>query len=471
VTFRRAGAGSPLFLRVFALMVVCVAVTQLMNFALLIAVQTPTAKLYTVGQAVDALRGKPGDDDFSVSREDHFTEQPWNPRGERTEIAMAKAMGVPVERVLITFPTPFLTREKSYDRASVPRPMSPASVQAARDVIITGDFTAAYRADDGRWVVVTTVTGFEPWRWFVLWWLIVSAAAVAPFAWALARRIAKPIGAFAEAAERLGRDPRAAPIAIEGPSEIADAAAAFNRMQARLNRAAPIAIEGPSEIADAAAAFNRMQARLNRYVDDRATVVGAVAHDLRTPLMRLGLRLEAAPDDLRQACEGDIRDMEAMISATLSYLRDTTKQGVRKPLDLRSLAETVTDDMSDHGEPVTLAPGGAVVVEGNSPALKAMLNNLILNAIKYAGSAEVSLAEADGQALIEVRDDGPGVPPEDLDRVFEPFFRGERSRNRDTGGIGLGLASARAVARAHGGDLVIRNREEGGLSALVTLPV
>lgn len=443
MTFRRAGAGSPLFLRVFALMVVCVAVTQLMNFALLIAVQTPTAKLYTVGQAVDALRGKPGDDDFSVSREDHFTEQPWNPRGERTEIAMAKAMGVPVERVLITFPTPFLTREKSYDRASVPRPMSPASVQAARDVIITGDFTAAYRADDGRWVVVTTVTGFEPWRWFVLWWLIVSAAAVAPFAWALARRIAKPIGAFAEAAERLGRDPRAAPIAIEGPSEIADAAAAFNRMQARLNR----------------------------YVDDRATVVGAVAHDLRTPLMRLGLRLEAAPDDLRQACEGDIRDMEAMISATLSYLRDTTKQGVRKPLDLRSLAETVTDDMSDHGEPVTLAPGAAVVVEGNSPALKAMLNNLILNAIKYAGSAEVSLAEADGQALIEVRDDGPGVPPEDLDRVFEPFFRGERSRNRDTGGIGLGLASARAVARAHGGDLVIRNREEGGLSALVTLPV
>ncbi|MBB4096492.1 HAMP domain-containing sensor histidine kinase [Sphingomonas kyeonggiensis] len=443
MTFRRGGAGSPLFLRVFALMVVCVAVTQLMNFALLIAVQTPTAKLYTVGQAVDALRGKPGDDDFSVSREEHFTEQPWNPRGERTEIAMAKAMGVPVERVLITFPTPFLTREKSYDRASVPRPMSPASVQAARDVIITGDFTAAYRADDGRWVIVTTVTGFEPWRWFVLWWLIVSAAAVAPFAWALARRIAKPIGAFAEAAERLGRDPRAAPIAIEGPSEIADAAAAFNRMQARLNR----------------------------YVDDRATVVGAVAHDLRTPLMRLGLRLEAAPDDLRQACEGDIRDMEAMISATLSYLRDTTKQGVRKPLDLRSLAETVTDDMSDHGEPVTLAPGGAVVVEGNSPALKAMLNNLILNAIKYAGSAEVSLAEADGQALIEVRDDGPGVPPEDLDRVFEPFFRGERSRNRDTGGIGLGLASARAVARAHGGDLVIRNREEGGLSALVTLPV
>lgn len=443
MTLRGRAAGSPLFLRIFALMVVCVAVTQLMNFALLIAVQTPTAKLYTVGQAVDALQNKLIDDDFSVSKSDHFIEQPWNPRGERTEIAMAKAMNVPVERVLISFPTPILTREKTYDRASVPRPVPPATVQSARDVIITGDFTAGYRGADGQWVTVTTGSAFEPWRWFVLWWLIVSAAAVAPFAWALAHRIAKPIGAFAAAAERLGRDPRAAPIAIDGPTEIADAAAAFNRMQARLNR----------------------------YVDDRATVVGAVAHDLRTPLMRLGLRLEAAPDDLRRACEGDIRDMEAMISATLSYLRDTTKQGVRKPLDLRSLAETVTDDMSDRGEPVTLAPGEPVVVEGNSPALKAMLNNLVTNAIKYAGSAEVSLAQADGQAVIEVRDDGPGVAPEDIDRVFEPFFRGERSRNRDTGGIGLGLASARAVARAHGGDLTVRNREEGGLSAVVTLPV
>lgn len=440
---RGGGARSPLFLRVFVLMVVCVAVTQLMNFALLIAVQTPTAKLYTVGQAVDALQGKPSDDDFSISRARHVSPPHWNPRGERTEIAMAKAMGVAVDRVLISFPTPFLTREKIYDRASVPRPVSPPTVQAARDVIITGDFTASLRRADGQWVTVTTSSAFEPWRWFVLWWLIVSAAAVAPFAWALAHRIAKPIGAFAAAAERLGRDPRASPIAIDGPTEIAEAAAAFNRMQARLNR----------------------------YVDDRATVVGAVAHDLRTPLMRLGLRLEAAPDALRQACEGDIRDMEAMISATLSYLRDTTKQGARKPLDLRSLAETVTDDMSDRGEPVTLAPGDPVVVEGNSPALKAMLNNLVINALKYAGSAEVSLAQADGQALIEVRDDGPGVPPEDLDRVFEPFFRGEKSRNRDTGGIGLGLASARAVARAHGGDLIVRNREEGGLSALVTLPV
>jgi two-component system, OmpR family, sensor kinase len=444
VKSRRGGAGSPLFLRVFVLMVVCVAITQLMNLGLLIAVQTPSTKVYSVGQIVTALRApRDADGDFLMSHPADVAPTPWNPRSERIELALAKALQVPVERVRISFPTPFMQREKIYDRASVPPAIPPASDQAARGVVVIGDFSAAFRMNDGRWTQIDSNHSFEPWRLFVLWWLILSAAAVAPFAWALAHRIAKPIGAFAEAAERLGRDPRAAPIAIVGPTEIADAAAAFNRMQARLNR----------------------------YVDDRATVVGAVAHDLRTPLMRLGLRLEAAPDALRQACEGDIRDMEAMISATLSYLRDTTKQGVRKPLDLRSLAETVTDDMSDRGQAVTLMPGEPVVIEGNSPALKAMLNNLVTNALKYAGSAEVSLAEADGQALIEVCDDGPGVPPEDLDRVFEPFFRGERSRNRDTGGIGLGLASARAVARAHGGDLTIRNRAEGGLSALVTLPV
>ena len=437
-------AGSPLFLRVFALMVVCVAVTQLMNFALLIAVQTPTVEVYSVGQILHAAQqGRDPGGEFSVSRVRSVPEPAWNPRSERIELAMAKALGVPVEEVRISFPTPFLLREKTFDRGKIPRPTAPPTAQAAREVVVIGDFDAAFRQPDGSWVKVESGHAFEPWRWFVIWWLILSAAAVAPFAWALAHRLAKPIGAFAAAAERLGRDPRAPPLPVEGPPEIADAATAFNLMQARLNR----------------------------YVDDRATVVGAVAHDLRTPLMRLGLRLEAAPDKLRQACESDIRDMEAMISATLSYIRDTSKPGVRRPLDLRSLAETVTDDMSDRGEPVSLDPGAPVVIDGNSVALKAMLSNLICNALKYAGSAQVSLGQEDGHALIEVRDDGPGVPPEDLDRVFEPFFRGERSRNRDTGGIGLGLASARAVARAHGGDVTLRNRDEGGLAARVTLPV
>src|SRR5690606_27340683 len=107
----------------------------------------------------------------------------------------------------------------------------------------------------------------------------------------------------------------------------------------------------------------------------------------------------------------------------------------------------------------------------NPVALKSLLNNLVCNAVKYAGGAEVSLGRIDGHVVVEVRDQGPGIPDEDMERVFEPFFRGERSRNRDTGGIGLGLASARAVARAHGGDVTLENREGAGLLARVTLPV
>lgn len=438
------GSPSPQFLRVFVLMLICVAVVQLMNFAILLAVQAPNAQVTNIGAIVQAMeRGGDPSRVLQVTHVPSLTRTRWNPRSERIQLALATALDAPLDRVDVSFPTPFFQREKIYSRTGIPAPVRPASQQAARDAIIIGDFTAAFRQPDGSWTEVCSRQGFEPWRWFVLLWLLLSAAAVAPFAWALARRLTKPIAAFAEAAERLGRDPRAPPIPIEGPAEIADAAAAFNRMQARLNR----------------------------YVDDRATVVGAVAHDLRTPLMRLGLRLEGAPEGIRNACEGDIRDMEALVGATLSYVRDTNASLERRPLDLRSLAETVIDDLSDRGAAVALAPGEPVVIEGNSAALKAMLANLVGNAVKYAGSAEVSIWEDVDQVSIEVCDEGPGMPDEDIERAFEPFFRGERSRNRNTGGIGLGLPSARAVARAHGGDLTLRNREHGGLATLVSLPI
>ena len=442
---RGRAARSPLFLRIFLLMLICVAVTQLLNVLLLLAIQAPTAKLYTVGQVANALQRHSNDttDDFVVSEASSVTLSPWNPRGERTQMALAMLLHVDPQNIDVRFARPFLMREPVYDRSSVPRLTPPATLAAARDLAIVGDFTAAVRRSDGHWLKIEPVPGFEPWRWFVLIWLVLSALAVAPFAWALAHRLAKPIGAFAAAAERLGRDPRAAPLELDGPAEIAEAAHAFNQMQARLNR----------------------------YVDDRAIVIAAIAHDLRTPLMRLGLRIETAPETLREPCENDIREMQAMISAAMTYVRDTSKPGVRRPLDLRSLAETVVDDLSDHGEAVSLDTGEPLVLDGNPVALKAMLSNLVCNAVKYAGGAEVSLARVDGHVVIEVRDDGPGIPAEDLERVFEPFFRGERSRNRDTGGIGLGLASARAVARAHGGDVMLENRGSTGLLARVTLPV
>ena len=439
-----AATRSPLFVRVFVRMLACVAVVQLLNLGLLFAIQTPDARLYYVGQVVQAIRNPakmPLEFDTRVVASPPVAT--WSPRGERTQVAIAMALGIPTDHVVVDFPVGFLQRQPVYDRASVPPNPPPPTRAAANDVVISGGFEAYVREPDGRWVEVSAGPTIEPWRLFVFAWLILSALAVAPFAWALAQRFARPIGAFARAAERLGRDPRAPPIELDGPTEIAEAARAFNDMQARLNR----------------------------YVDDRATMIAAVAHDLRTPLMRLGLRIEDADPTLRHPCEGDIREMQAMISAVMTYVRDASRIGVRRPLDLRSLAETVLDDAADRGAAVTLEAGEPLVVEADPVALKAMLANLVGNAIKYAGGAELEIFPRAHEAVIAVRDRGPGIPDEDMERVFDPFFRGERSRNRDTGGMGLGLASARATARAHGGDITLHRRDGGGLCATATLPI
>jgi signal transduction histidine kinase len=442
--FRR-GPASPLFLRIFLLMLACVAVVQLLNFALLVAVQPPTPRLFTMGEVAKALEdGRDPSGQLVFTKKRKIDRSILAPRADRARLSLAVSLGLPPERVDFGFtPPPFPQRAATYDRSALTPPPMPRDLASARGFIVLDDFLASYQRPDGEWITIRPATHqFQLWRWLGLLCLTFTAIAVIPFAWVLAHRLAKPIGAFAAAAERLGRDPRAEPLAIEGPHEIADAAAAFNQMQARLNR----------------------------YVDDRATLIAAIAHDLRTPLMRLELRLEHASADVRRACQNDIHDMEAMIAATLAFVRDSSQAIGRRRLDLRSLAESVTDELSDCGQHVTLAPGEPIVLEGNPAALKSLLSNLLSNAIKYAGSAEVTLRHFDGQAVIEVCDDGPGIPPEDLERVFEPFFRTERSRSRDTGGIGLGLASVRAVARAHGGDVTVENRPEGGLCARVTLP-
>ncbi|MBO9714520.1 HAMP domain-containing sensor histidine kinase [Sphingomonas sp.] len=439
-------AASPLFLRIFLLMLVCVAVVQLLNFALLVAVQPPTPRAYTMGEIARVLKeGRDPSGQLVFTEHQQIDRSILAPRAERARPALAMALEVPPDQSDFGFERPpFPQRAPTYERNALPRAQPPRDIAAARAFIVLDAFVASYKRPDGSWVTIRPASReFELWRWFGLLWLLFTALAVVPFAWALAHRLAKPIRAFAAAAERLGRDPRASPMALSGPAEIADAAASFNKMQARLNR----------------------------YVDDRTTMIGALAHDLRTPLMRLELRLERAPVALRQSCESDIRDMEAMVAATLAYVRDMSLPVGRRPLDLRSLTESVTDDLADRGAAVSLEPGDPMVIDGHSAALKTMLSNLISNAVKYAGGAQVRLGREPGEVRIEVRDEGPGIPAEDLDRVFEPLFRGERSRNRDTGGMGLGLASARAVARAHGGEIILQNRPEGGLQALVTLPV
>jgi signal transduction histidine kinase len=210
---------------------------------------------------------------------------------------------------------------------------------------------------------------------------------------------------------------------------------------------------------------------LRRYVEDRTTMVGAIAHDLRTPLTRLRFRVEAAPEETREKMTADIDQMEAMIAATLAFVRDTATEPKRDKLELSSLLESVTDDMAETGARVTVEKAERVVISADSLALRRLFANLMENAVKFGGAARATLTVKDDAAIVEIEDDGPGVPEIELERVFAPFYRREPSRNRTTGGIGLGLSVARSIARSHGGDLVLENRPGGGLIARTTLPI
>ena len=321
----------------------------------------------------------------------------------------------------------------------------PGSRDQPRDEpLIFGDFKFGVRQSDGRWLVVEPKPTFrmDSWQQRILLILLLSVIAVTPLAWLFARRLSQPITAFADAAERLGKDPRTPPLNLSGSTEVVAAASAFNMMQERLRR----------------------------YVEDRTAMVGAIAHDLRTPLTRLKFRIEAAPDDIRPKLAADIDQMEAMIAATLGFVRDTNRPAERTKLELSSLLESVMDEAAETGGDATVEQAEKTVIEGDPVALKRLVQNLVENALKYGGAARGRVYAEDGMAIIEIDDDGPGVPPTELERVFEPFYRGEPSRNRQTGGIGLGLAVVRSLARAHGGDVSLANRQDGGLRASVRLP-
>jgi signal transduction histidine kinase len=283
----------------------------------------------------------------------------------------------------------------------------------------------------------------DPWQQRALLTFALTSLIVILAAYLFTRRLTLPFTQLAEGAERLGRDPRAPPLSVTGASE------------ARV----------------AASAFNDMQERLRRYVEDRTAMIGAIAHDLRTPLTRLRFRIESAPDELKAKMSTDLDQMEAMISATLSFVRDATQTAQRTKLELSSLVESLADEMVDTKAEVAIERADKVVVDGDPVALKRLFSNLLDNAVKYGNRARVRIFKQDDAAVVEIDDDGPGVPEAEVERVFEPFYRREPSRNRDTGGIGLGRAVVRTIARAHGGDAELHNRKGGGLTASVRLPL
>ncbi|WP_246103755.1 ATP-binding protein [Swaminathania salitolerans] len=243
----------------------------------------------------------------------------------------------------------------------------------------------------------------------------------------------------------------------------------------------PLPETGPTEIRKAALAFNTMAARIRRFVTDRTLMLTAIGHDLRTPITRLKLRAEFIDDDeLRLKFLSDLDEMETMVAATLAFGRDSAMQEPMGALDLGALLQTIADEaaeaMPDLAERIAYhAPDSAIRIKARSLALKRALTNLVMNALKYGGSATISVSfdrggESENMIRIVVDDSGPGLPEDDLERMFEPFTRAETSRNRETGGTGLGLAIARSTIRGQGGEVLLRNRPGKGLRAIVTLP-
>jgi two-component system, OmpR family, sensor kinase len=270
-----------------------------------------------------------------------------------------------------------------------------------------------------------------------------GAATLLPLAWMFARALSAPIRRFSEAAQRLGTDPSAPPLPREGPAEML------------------VAVDS----------FNSMQARLSRLIRERTHMVGAIAHDLRTPLTRLAFRLDDLPSPLREKVDGDIKEMKTMIAAALDFIRDRSFTGQPERLDFRLLVESVVDNQSDLGHDVTLQAGIPFTIAGSPLSLRRMVVNLVENALKYGERARLRLRVANDRCVLEIDDDGPGIPEQLHEQVFEPFFRLEASRNRDTGGIGLGLATVRAIVLEHSGEITLGNRKGGGLRVMVSLPV
>lgn len=326
-----------------------------------------------------------------------------------------------------------------------PRPHRPQPFTARGwrpDSMLIGAFIATVRQSDGRWRVVERVGPASRIGGQLALMTLAGLIALLPLAWWFSRALSAPILRFARAADHMGQD-AAAPA---------------------------LPLEGPAEIVRAAASFNAMQARINRLVRERTQMVGAIAHDLRTPLARLSFRLNQLPSDAREKATADIHEMSLMIQSALDFIRDQHCDGARERFDLRLLVESVADDLADVGQDVRFAPGPRAPLHGDPLALRRMVGNLVDNALKYGQRARLQLQQAgDGYALW-IDDDGPGVDPSGREHLFMPFVRGDASRNRETGGIGLGLATARGIALAHGGDIHLENAAGGGLRVTVTLP-
>lgn len=315
----------------------------------------------------------------------------------------------------------------------------------------TGRFRIQTLLSDGQWLQLDALEGqgghdprpISALIDYLLRIYLLRIVVVVAISLVAVRLAIRPLERMAKAAETLGRDIHSAPLAEEGPREVRKAAEAFNAMQRRL-------IEGMAE---------------------RTRLLAAVSHDLRSPITRLRLRTEFLADKaLQDKFRKDLQEMESMVDATLDFVRGIDVEDRRQEIDVNALLQSMADDWRETGAAVSLTGSALQSFHGFAQSLRRCIQNLVENALRYGARADI-LVEDDLRCLrIVVRDAGPGIPREELERVFEPFYRLESSRNASSGGFGLGLSIARTIAAAHGGRIVLANREAGGLEALLELP-
>ena len=306
-------------------------------------------------------------------------------------------------------------------------------------------FLVSVRLKDGSWLnfVAAYLETIDFWPARTIAILSLSVVGIVLLSiWAI-RRLTAPFRIFTAAATRLGTDVNAAPIEEHGPSDVRGAIRAFNSMQSRLQR----------------------------FVEDRTQMLAAVSHDLRTPITRMRLRAQCVKDQTQGAkFLADLREMEDMISSVLTFAREDALSEPTVTVDLVAMLQSICDEFADRKFDVSFFGGTRFPYPCRQIPIRRCFSNLIDNAVKYGQRAEVSLDISRTVVMIHVDDCGPGIPDELREQVFRPFFRVEGSRNRDSGGTGLGLTVAKTVALAHGGDVLLSARSGGGLRATIVLP-
>jgi signal transduction histidine kinase len=431
----------PLFWQTLILLLGGLVMAQLVSVLLILYLPAPRPDFYTMTEISERLALEPGSDPKLVVR--RRDGPPIAGDGMISDPRITRRLAMQLDRRPDDVRL-FFQADQSEVFPFTRQPGSGAVPVRHGQPYFFNTVVAAERDPAGGWRVLRTPAPprVSAWQQRTAIWFGVSALAMLPFAWAFARRLTRPIRRFAEAVERLDHD----------------------------RNAPPVPVEGPAELEVAAQALNAMHGRLRTNLRERAAMIGAIAHDLRTPLARIAFRIEATPEKIRGPVQADIEQMREMVAATIGFLRGDAGIGERHPVDLASLARRLAGQATDTGSSVAISEIDQAVVSGDRSALERLLQNLIDNAVKYAGSAELTVRRGMDHAWLTVADRGPGIPEEELDRMFEPFERHEPSRSRSTGGLGLGLAIARSIVQAHGGSIRAENRDGGGLAVTVELP-